>query len=395
MSRIIVKNIGKNTNESNLRDIFSQKGEVTDVKVIRDKLKKVSRRFAFVGFRTDLQATEAQKYFNGTFIGQSRISVEIARKFNDCSLKNEKDKRMGRSTKNAVIEKHAASESKYGASDKDKKGTGFEAAKAPMSKKKAEFLEIMKKRDAVSSWDNDAIVPGRNEPETFEPIHMSENIKAIEGEANGESKGNDSDSDDDFDVNSINDLVPGTVGGEGKAVAEGTNDPPMSDMDYLRSKVRSALSDSDSDGSESDSDSDDSESESHREGHVNGKSGRKASTKGAVKVINGRNDTADEPHDGIDSAVTADAPAESGEDSILKHEDDEDDDDDDIDSSRLFVKNLPFSCAEQELCALFEPFGPLSAVHMPLDDAQRGKGFAFVQFMLPESAGDIYLEVSV
>ncbi|RYG97718.1 hypothetical protein EON65_52445, partial [archaeon] len=79
MSRICVKNIGKNTKDEDLRQMFSSRGEVTDVKVMKTKDGK-SRGFAFIGFRSDEQAKEAMKYYNNTFIGLSRISIEIAKK---------------------------------------------------------------------------------------------------------------------------------------------------------------------------------------------------------------------------------------------------------------------------------------------------------------------------
>ena len=50
MSRIIVKNIPKEITEVQLRDHFNKKGEITDVKIMKDE-KEVSRRFAFLGYK--------------------------------------------------------------------------------------------------------------------------------------------------------------------------------------------------------------------------------------------------------------------------------------------------------------------------------------------------------
>ena len=42
---------------------------------------------------------------------------------------------------------------------------------------------------------------------------------------------------------------------------------------------------------------------------------------------------------------------------------------------------------EVSLRKLFEPFGPLSEVHIPIDKASKaGKGFAYILFLLPEHA---------
>jgi nucleolar protein 4 len=50
--------------------------------------------------------------------------------------------------------------------------------------------------------------------------------------------------------------------------------------------------------------------------------------------------------------------------------------------SRLIVRNLPWDAGEQDLRALFLPFGPIHAVHVPSTTAEdgtpRGRGFAFV-----------------
>jgi len=51
------------------------------------------------------------------------------------------------------------------------------------------------------------------------------------------------------------------------------------------------------------------------------------------------------------------------------------------------VKNLPFTCTEEELKTLFEPYGPVNAIHISLDKEKKtSKGFGFVHFMIPEHA---------
>ena len=43
------------------------------------------RHFGFVGFKTEEEAQKAQKYFNGTFIGASKVSVEISANLGDAN----------------------------------------------------------------------------------------------------------------------------------------------------------------------------------------------------------------------------------------------------------------------------------------------------------------------
>ena len=57
-----------------------------------------------------------------------------------------------------------------------------------------------------------------------------------------------------------------------------------------------------------------------------------------------------------------------------------------VDEDRIFVRNLPYLCSEDELKALFSAYGEITTVHLPLNEEKRSKGFGFVQFMLPESA---------
>ena len=56
-------------------------------------------------------------------------------------------------------------------------------------------------------------------------------------------------------------------------------------------------------------------------------------------------------------------------------------------NGRLFVRNLAFTCSEDELRQLFEKYGPLSEVHIPIDKATKSsKGYAYVLFLMPEHA---------
>lgn len=49
-------------------------------------------------------------------------------------------------------------------------------------------------------------------------------------------------------------------------------------------------------------------------------------------------------------------------------------------NGRLFVRNLVFSCTQDELTAHFSPFGPIEQVHIPVDAESNPKGFAYVRF---------------
>ncbi|EFC46455.1 RNA binding domain-containing protein [Naegleria gruberi] len=63
------------------------------------------------------------------------------------------------------------------------------------------------------------------------------------------------------------------------------------------------------------------------------------------------------------------------------------DENDDEDTGRLFVYNLHFTTTEDELKELFEPFGEISELHIPIDNETKiSRGVAFVHFLIPENA---------
>lgn len=57
-----------------------------------------------------------------------------------------------------------------------------------------------------------------------------------------------------------------------------------------------------------------------------------------------------------------------------------------VDEDRLFIRNLPYLCSEDELRSLFTTYGQITSVHIPLSEDKHCKGIGFVSFLLPESA---------
>lgn len=63
-------------------------------------------------------------------------------------------------------------------------------------------------------------------------------------------------------------------------------------------------------------------------------------------------------------------------------------------TGRLFVRNLPFTCAEDDLKTHFEKYGPVSEVHISLDsNTKQSKGYAYVLFMVPQNAVDAFINL--
>ncbi|KAJ6695206.1 SERINE/ARGININE RICH SPLICING FACTOR [Salix koriyanagi] len=247
MSRICVKNLPKYIAEDRLRDFFSQKGEVTDAKIMRTADGK-SRQFAFVGFRTEHEAEEAIRYFNKSYLDTCRIVCEIARKVGDPDI----PRPWSRYSKK-IEEKLSEDENNVaGVKSLDVKGAKDEKKNKYNEKgneiddpRLQEFLQVMQPRAKSKLWENDSIV-----------VHTADlngevGKKASQGKKEGKEKSvpveveidkGNSDTDEES-----NDLA---------------RDEAVSDMDYFRSRVKKELSDSESESGGSDDENENSDDES-------------------------------------------------------------------------------------------------------------------------------------
>ncbi|XP_015682553.1 probable RNA-binding protein 19 [Protobothrops mucrosquamatus] len=88
-------------------------------------------------------------------------------------------------------------------------------------------------------------------------------------------------------------------------------------------------------------------------------------------------------------------PPEKGSGQVWQRAKKDDEEEEDLsESGRLFVRNLPYTCTEEELEATFSKYGPVSEIHFPMDGlTKRPKGFAFVTYMFPEHAVKAFAEV--
>ena len=80
MSRLIVKNVPVYITPVRLKEHFLQVdgpgGTITDVKIAH-KQDGTSRRFAFIGYKTEQEAAKARDWFDRTYLDTSRIMVDI------------------------------------------------------------------------------------------------------------------------------------------------------------------------------------------------------------------------------------------------------------------------------------------------------------------------------
>lgn len=496
MSRLCIKGLAKGTTEKTIRDVFSSKGEVTDARIVKTSDGK-SRRFAFVGFRTETQAKEALNYFNNTFLEAARISVEFAKKVQDMPSETSRSKHTQKKLEKLKGESNTSSSSD--AQEKDKKGDkdgknqdergGKEKNKTSKSqdgsktytKEQLEFLEVMKPRKAANFWANDEAIDHGANP------NPNPNMKIAKGHEDDSESDSDSYSDDSADNILINGKVvsakaakKGTISdktkkitkekekekvketvkgkGKGRDRSASTSDESdsdyssdddadsedeeekeketkkadtgvvgikelggkksiaaldsISDLDYMRSKMSSSWSSSDDEGDdgknkiavkktqantmkegkeEKEEDNDDKEDEEEED--------EEEDDEDEEGEENEEEDNDDEDKEEGDHKKKKEGTSSKGDNDKNTSENkqfkdgNEDEDEDLTDTGRLFIRNLPFSCSEDELMELFQSFGPVTEVHLPLDSERKGKGFGFVQFMLPENANTARLQI--
>lgn len=64
-------------------------------------------------------------------------------------------------------------------------------------------------------------------------------------------------------------------------------------------------------------------------------------------------------------------------------------------TGRLFVRNLSYTCTQDDLEEVFSKYGQLTEVHMPIDKTTSvPKGYAYVEFMFPANASQAYKELN-
>src|SRR5512138_1762606 len=77
--KLYVGNLPYTTTEQELRDMFSQVGEIADLAVITDRYTGQSKGFAFVEMASDDAAQEAISRFDGQMMGNRQLVVNEAR----------------------------------------------------------------------------------------------------------------------------------------------------------------------------------------------------------------------------------------------------------------------------------------------------------------------------
>ncbi|KAG5562409.1 hypothetical protein RHGRI_005218 [Rhododendron griersonianum] len=359
-SRLCVKNLPKNVNEKRLREFFSQKGEVTDAKIMRTKDGN-SRQFGFVGYRTEGEAEEAVKYFNNSYLDTSRVVCEIARKVGDPNIPRPWSRYSLQKQENLDEGKKVDSKSgglgiPIGGKKKSKKG------KVDDDPQLQEFLQVMQPRVKSKLWGNDSLT-----------THVHEQNKKS-GNQNTQLKGKETGASVLAQLDDNEKSEPRSLDSRGAEKSSNLAfDEVISDMDYLKSRVKKEWSDSEKSDDEDNSDN-------------SGKDG------GKTKLLKMRREHQDIQKVDLKvqrNALEIEASEEEVEEGFSEDPEHEviDTKKDVLETGRLFVRNLPYTATEDELEEYFRKLGNVSQVHLVIDkDTKRSKGIAYVVYTLPESA---------
>ena len=287
-------------------------------------------------------------------LAQPRGDAGIARpwsKHSEGSSRSQKlsDERKRKEAKAKGKNDVAGSDGKARKSAKGKEGSERGGAE------KEEFMAALKKRSEARFWDND---------DAFADQPPSEAVAADEDEDKTSGASSDEDDESSHDGGG-NSRGPGND--ETKTVSEADrnkkSETMMSNMDWLRSKVGTGseggvAQETASTGSDSDEGEEMEGAEPSKGAVGNTRSpGRQSREKQGSALVS------------PPSAAAAAAAAAAGAADTL------DEGNDEVESGlsvgRLFVRNLPYTSTEDDLRELFEAFGALSEVHLPVDDVKK------------------------
>ncbi|KAF5130618.1 Multiple RNA-binding domain-containing protein 1 [Metarhizium anisopliae] len=359
-SRIFIKGLPPNITEAEFRKHFSTGNrEITDVKLIPQ------RRIGYVGYKSVHDAAGAVKYFNRSYIRMSKITVETARPISDPASR----KGHSGSRNLGAPEDHTASRS---ASDHDVNTKKRKREEQETSDPRLrEFLQVMKsgREGAVADDSNAAVgadhafshgevtVPEGESDDEYEQIpsrgEKSRRIEPRQDKSDNVARQPpprvEKTPKDDIEEAGENKAE----GIDSEMTDQGPSATGATDDDWLRSRTNRLLDLVDPDDLAS---------------------GAVLNPVDATTEQDMENDrlsshSSDEvtPGTTTDVATSKETATEDAASAISR-------------TSRLFVRNLPYSATEDDIRETFDKFGTLQEVHLPLTAAGATKGFAMVLF---------------
>lgn len=377
-----MKNLPLNLDEEKFRKHFEAKSPVTDVRLMRNRMGQ-SRRFGFIGFKSEEDAEKVVKYFNGSFINTARISVEIAKSFGDKDVDMPiRDKLRLKEQKIEEI-KRKRDEKKAEKKNKKTKTSVIDEK----DEKLKEYLEVFDSRDQAKSWANDEILKDANQIAYEE----EEKAKKLAAEAEKES-------DDEYD-----DFRPSATSNQQIEEAE-DEDEEMIPFGSEPTSITTKENGDEKDNEDADEDEEmiplseikenDGLADNQEVSDMDWLKSRRKLIKeqtleqAEAEEINEANETKPEVVEYKEKIDTKDVTPEpvKTEEEIVEEKI--------LASGRLFLRNLLYTSTEDDFRELFSQYGELEEVHVAVDTRTgKSKGFAYIQFSESQDALKAYKNV--
>ncbi|KAH0530511.1 hypothetical protein TsFJ059_005123 [Trichoderma semiorbis] len=361
-TRIFVKGLPPTITEAEFRKHFSAKNrEITDLKLIPQ------RRIGYVGYKTPEDASGAVKYFNKSYIRMSKISVEPAKPISDPAL--------NKNTRSVHSDHQVASHPPL---KKDEEGGSKKRKREDLDEsdpKLREFLRVMKtgKEGVIADETNpDAdmtglatsgeplVVEGESDDEYEQiPKRKEKLCKTESSEATRDLVMNQKlprETSDHGALPAAEEVVADDVKPQEAEKLPQLEAGAATDDDWLRSRTSRLLDLVDPDDLPQPTET-------------------AVEAETVVQDSGDKDDTPPSPRDAVDEDTPEEADNKGAEGTgvdgaiatIMR-------------TSRLFVRNLPYTTTEEDLHQEFGKFGTLQEVHLPTNASGVRKGFAMVLF---------------
>ena len=310
------------------------------------------RRFAFIGFASEREATDCQSYFNQTYMDTSKLQVDLALPVGDSTLPRPWSRHSRGSSAYSSLHPEESEAARKKASNEaeqqrlrqenDKKRKflysvygGEEAMDDPAQAAELEkFLDAMKTKSQTKTWENDTDVFSK-QPNSRTTGKVNVAVKSVKSKK---------------------------AGGEGILIPK------------VHMKFGDEEADKETDGGYFERSEDE---DLYEDFPV-----KKENNDESVATVLAETEVIELPKTAKPSLITKPTVVPKYErlnpEMIAE-------------SGRLFVRNLSYAITEADLEGLFSQYGPLSQVHLPIaKDTKRPIGMAYILFMLPDDALKAY-----
>ncbi|KAM4809300.1 putative RNA-binding protein 19 [Rhinophrynus dorsalis] len=450
MSRLIVKNLPNGMKEDRFRELFAAFGTLTDCSLKYTKDGKF-RKFGFIGFGSEEEAKAALSHFNKSFIDTSRVSVELCKSFGDPAKAKAWSKHSQREAKELEKKKQGSqqipSDTKKA---KNKKNTVLKELEKDSDFK--EFLSVHQNRSKTATWDNDTqALEAKQTKSRSQDDYLNFDSDSDQGTSE-EEDGSEGDDDPDStghdtagklalqtEISDMEYLKSKMVRDSNQALSEEEEEEQQlpegekaGTLPKPAKKVKSQESSEKNKGLKKEKAAVQNEPTTPYTVKLRGAPFNVTEQNvreflvplkpAAIRIV--RN-----THGNKTGYIFVDLSSEDEVQKALKKNKDymggryievfrderpkgpripaksqsrpwEQKDknaelqEDVSESGRLFIRNLPYSCTEDDLEKLFSKYGTISEIHFPIDSlTKKPKGFAFVTFLITEHAVKAYAEV--